>query len=44
MPRIERVGLILVNDTGHTSHVDGDVHRMVAPASVGLVQGTVEIE
>jgi len=44
VPRIDRVGPILVNDTGYTFHVDEMYTRMAAPASRCLVQRTVEIE
>jgi hypothetical protein len=44
MPRIDRIRLVLVNDTGHTFHVDGDVHPHGGSSDLGSGPRTVEIE
>ena len=44
MPRIDRIGLVLVDDAGHAFHVDGDVDPHGCSQVRDRVQGTVENE
>jgi hypothetical protein len=44
MATIDGVGLVLVNDAGHTFHVDGDVHPHGGLLRFGVWSWTVEIE